>query len=216
MKYLLIAATAREVEPLLDYLKLATDKKINVPDILITGIGLTAATYRLTSQLQAKNYDLVIQAGIAGSFDKKLSLGSVVVVKQDVIADQGVVEQRKFKTLFDLKLVAADAFPYTKTWLVNPHAQLLKRAGLKQVKGISVNEITTSRPRTRFYEERLKASTESMEGAALHYCCLMAGVAFLQVRSLSNYIGERNKKNWKIKEAIINLNMQIIQLLETL
>jgi futalosine hydrolase len=55
-----------------------------------------------------------------------------------------------------------------------------------------------------------------MEGAALHYVCLMEKIPFLQIRSISNYIGERNKKNWNMKESIINLNKELIRLLEQL
>ena len=217
MNYLLIAATTKEIEPFLAYIKqVPAGKKSHLPDILVTGIGLTATAYHLTRQLQLKKYDLVLQVGVVGCFSKKLSLGTVVVVKRDAIADQSVIELKQLKTLFDLKLVPADQFPYTKTWLINPYQDLLKKTKLKQVKGISVNEITTSRQKIKFYEESFSAVTESMEGAALHYTCLMEGIPFLQLRSLSNYIGERNKKNWNMKESIINLNTELIQLVEHL
>jgi futalosine hydrolase len=181
MNCLLIAATTKEIEPFLAYLKASPNgKKENLPDVLITGIGLTATSYHLTRQLQFKKYDLVIQAGVAGCFNKKLLLGSVVVVKKDAIADQSVIELKQLKTLFDLKLVPADQFPYTKTWLVNPYDDLLKKAKCKIVKGISVNEITTSKQKISFYEESFNAVTESMEGAALHYICLMERVPFIQ------------------------------------
>ncbi len=217
MNYLLIAATTKEIEPFLAWLRTVPEnKKNNLPDVLITGIGLTATAYHLTRQLQLKKYDLVIQAGVAGCFNKKLSLGSVVVVKKDAIADQSVIELKQLKTLFDLKLVPADQFPYTKTWLINPHNDLLKKTKLKQVKGISVNEITISKQKVAFYEESFNAITESMEGAALHYTCLMENIPFLQIRSMSNYIAERNKKNWNMKESIVNLNTQLIQLVQNL
>ena len=217
MNYLLIAATTKEIAPFLAWLKTEpANKKNNLPDVLVTGIGLTATTYHLSRQLQLKKYGLVIQAGVAGCFNKKLSLGSVVVVKKDAIADQSVIELKQLKTLFDLKLVPADQFPYTKTWLINPYNDLIKKSGLKQVKGISVNEITTSKQKIAFYETNFKAVTESMEGAALHYTCLMENIPFLQIRSMSNYIGERNKKNWNMTASIINLNETLIQLVKNL
>ncbi|MEO5594266.1 MAG: futalosine hydrolase [Chitinophagaceae bacterium] len=217
MNYLLIAATTKEIAPFLAWLKTTSVNNENgLPDVLITGIGLTSTAYHLTKQLQLKKYDLVIQTGVAGCFNKNLSLGSVVVVKKDAIADQSVIELKQLKTLFDLKLVPADEFPYTKTWLVNPYNDLLKKTKLKQVKGISVNEITTSKQKLAFYEENFNAVTESMEGAALHYTCLMENIPFLQIRSMSNYIGERNKKNWNMKESIINLNTTLIQFVQNL
>ena len=217
MKVLLIAATSKEIVPFLQWLKTSSaDKKQPVPDVLIPGIGLTATTYHLARQLQLKKYDLVIQAGVAGCFDKKLSLGAVVIVKQDTIADQSVIELQQLKSLFDLKLVPANRFPYTNTWLVNPGKALLKSIRIKKVKGISVNEITTSKQKIKFYEDNFKPVTESMEGSALHYTCLMERVAFLQIRSMSNYIGERNKKNWNMQTSIDNLNKVLIQIIENL
>ena len=217
MNTLLIAATIKEIAPFLAWLKTAPPgKKNNLPDVLITNIGLTATTYRLTRQLQFKKYGLVIQAGVAGCFKKNISLGSVVIVKQDTIQTQSVIELQQLKSLFDLKLVPANQFPYKKTWLVNPAADLLKKTTLKKVKGISVNEITTSKQKIAFYEKNFNAVAESMEGAALHYACLMEGVPFLQLRSMSNYIGERNKKKWDMQVSISNLNNALIEIVKDL
>ena len=217
MNCLLIAATAKEISPFLNHYR---NSQKNWPadlilDVLITGIGLTATAYHLAKQISIKKPDLVIQAGVAGCFDKKISLGSVVSIQQDTIADESVIEIKKLKTLFDLKLVPQNQFPYKKGWLVNNSA-ILKKSKINPVKGISVNQITTSNEMIRFYKKQFNPVTESMEGAALHYICLMEKISFLQIRSVSNYIGERNKKNWNIKESIINLNTELIGLIEQL
>jgi futalosine hydrolase len=52
-----------------------------------------------------------------------------------------------------------------------------------------------------------------MEGAALHYVALMEKIPFLQLRSLSNFVGERDKNKWLMKEAIINLNLELQSLI---
>ena len=181
---------------------------------MITGIGLTASTYSLTKQFALKKPGLVIQAGVAGCFDLSVQLGEVVMVKQETIADQSVVELQKLKTLFDLKLVPQDQYPYKKGWLINPHTTLLKQSKLKKVKGISVNQISTSKQMIQFYKETFNPVTESMEGAALHYTCLKQNIPFIQLRSISNYIGERNKKKWNMQDSIINLNNELIKLIE--
>jgi len=205
---LIVAATAKEINP---FIELTRTGDINNADILISGIGLTASTYHLAKQLALKKYDLVIQAGVAGSFDLKIPLGTVVAVKQDAIADQSVVELQKLKTLFDLKLVPQDQYPYKKGWLINPNQDVLKKIKLKIVKGISVNQISTSKQMIKFYRDVFDPVTESMEGAALHYVCLMENVPFVQIRSISNYIGERNKKKWDMMDSITNLNDVLIK-----
>jgi futalosine hydrolase len=52
-----------------------------------------------------------------------------------------------------------------------------------------------------------------MEGAALHYVCLMENVPFVQIRSISNYIGERNKKKWDMMDSIMNLNDSLMRII---
>jgi len=200
---LVAAATAKEISPFIESTRAGNFTNI---DILITGIGLTASTYHLSKQLSFKKYDLVIQPGVAGCFDGNIDLGQVVAIKQDTIADQSVVELEKLKTLFDLKLVPQDQYPYKKGWLINPHKEILKKIKLEIVKGISVNQISTSKQMIKFYRDVFDPVTESMEGAALHYVCLMENIPFLQIRSVSNYIGERNKKKWNMNDSITNLN----------
>jgi futalosine hydrolase len=217
MNILLAAATNIELSPLLThYRKNETSFFPNHEiDVLITGIGLTASTYSLTKQLNIKRPDLMIQAGVGGCFDPAIPLGTVLAVKQEAVADQSVIELEKLKTLFDLKLVPQDQYPFSRGWLIN-NSEILKKNKLRKVKAVSVNEITTSKQKINFYKANFSPVVESMEGAALHYVCLMEKIPFLQIRAVSNYIAERNKKNWNMKESIINLNDELIRLLKTL
>jgi futalosine hydrolase len=203
MNCLLVSATPFEIAP---FLEKRAKNNAPAPDVLVSGIGLVAAAYAITRQLQLRKYDVVLQAGIAGCFDRQLPLGSVVSISRDTIADQGVMEDGTLKTVFDMKLAPENRFPYTKSWLVNPHKEWLKKTGRKAVKAISVNEISTGRKRIALLAEKYGAVAESMEGAAFHYACLMEGVPFVQLRGLSNYVGERNKAKWKMKDAIVSLN----------
>lgn len=209
---LVAAATAKEINPFIQSIRKGRLSKNNI-DVLISGIGLTASTYHFTKQLRLKKYDLVIQAGVAGSFDRKIPPGAVVAIKQDAIADQSVIELEKLRTLFDLNLVPQDQHPYKKGWLKNPNNETLKKTKLKTVKGISVNQISTSKQIIRFYRDVFDPATESMEGAALHYVCLMEKVPFVQIRAISNYIGERNKKKWDMNKSIANLNVALLTLI---
>jgi futalosine hydrolase len=213
MQALIVAATAKEINPFIKYYR--TSEKLNT-DILISGIGLTATAYHLSKQINLKRPDLIIQAGVAGSFDKQIKPGEVVLIKQDTIADESVVELEKLKTIFDLKLVPQNQFPYKNGWLINPNMDLIKKTKLKAVKAISVNQISVSKQTIDFYRKRFDPAIESMEGAALHYVCLMEKIPFLQIRSISNHIGERNKKNWDMKASIKNLNNELIRILNSI
>jgi futalosine hydrolase len=217
MKCLLVAATAMEVAPFINhYTTLAKTTFINFEvELLITGVGSIAATYQITKALQQQQPDVVIQAGIAGCYNKNIKLGTVVVVKSEAMADLGVMENNGWKDVFDMKFVKANVFPYKQKKLINPHTQLLKHTGLKQVKGVTVNQVTASKKTAEGILQYYKPVAETMEGAALHFVCIMQQVAFLQVRSFSNYAGERNKKKWQLKKSIAQLNNELIRLFES-
>jgi futalosine hydrolase len=218
MNCLLVAATVGEIAPFLDHYR-NSNKSHFVDfdiDILITGVGLTATSYQLTRHFCIKKPDLAVQAGIGGSFDKRFLPGSVVAIKKDTIADEMVIESKKLLTKFDLKLAPPNQFPYSKGWLANPYKNMLKRTGLKAATAISINQVSTDSSMIKLYQKKFKPGVESMEGAAFHYCSLMANVPFLQIRGISNRIGERDKKNWKMKDSIYNLNQVLVKLFENL
>lgn len=206
MSLLLCAATEFEVAPTLRFIEeQRLSSKISV---LITGVGLPATTYKLTRQVIDHRPALLLQAGLAGSLSKDFPLTEVVAVEKDCFGDLGVQESGLFKTLFDMKLAVSDETPWQGEWLVNPHASLIKNAGLATVSACSVNEISTSSNRIEHYQQK-GAQIESMEGAALHYVALMEDIPFLQVRAISNHAGERDKSRWALQESIQRLNEEL-------
>jgi futalosine hydrolase len=209
MEVLLCAATRFEIDPTIQYLASQNIKNI---DILVTGVGLIAATYHITKAVYQKRPQLILQAGIAGALDNNLKLGSVVIIESETIGDLGVMEQGSFRSLFDMEFVQENDRPWTNARLLNASG-ILDEILLPKVKGVSINEITTLPSRIERYKYTLGASVESMEGAALHYVSLMENIPFLQVRSLSNFVGERDKSKWHIKEAIENLNKDLIPII---
>ncbi len=216
MNILIVAATEREVDITRRYLaeKIYQRKDCSIR-ILITGVGLVNTTYRLTKYFAAEKPDLVIQAGIGGSFHPFYPPGMVTVVKEEIIGDAGAEENKEFMDLFDLQL-EEDQFPFTHQLLLNPHQKWLEKSRLQKVRAISVNEITTRHDRILQLTEKYGAIVESMEGAAFHYVCLQEGVPFIQLRSISNYAGERDKLKWKMKDAINNLNEQLLHYIRPL
>jgi futalosine hydrolase len=208
MKILIAAATEQEISPLrersgIDGIKL---------HYTITGIGILAAGIRLTQAIHEQKPDLVIQAGIAGAYDKSLVLGSVVVVKEEFLADLGVEENGEWKDIFDLKLSEDSVHPFQQKGLRLTLSDKFNLTGLPEVTSVTINEITTRKERIQEIIKKYNPAIESMEGAALHYACIVENLPFIQVRSISNYIGERDKSKWKIGEAIKNLNNVVYEL----
>ena len=134
----------------------------------------------------------------------------------ETLADLGVQENGGFRSIFDLRLTDPNQPPFSNGRLVNPHHKLMQLTGLQPVSAITVNEISTDPQRIRWWQDHHNPSVESMEGGALHYSCLNGHIPFLQLRSISNEIGVRNKTLWNIPLAISRLNDRLIFLLAQL
>lgn len=218
MNCLVVSATILEIKPFIEHCRISD--KLNYIDLeldfLITGVGSINTTYALMKHLQVKKPDVIVMAGIAGSMSNKLNLGDVVVIKEEALADLGVKEKDGYKDVFDLKLLSSNKFPFSKKKLVNPFSTLMDRTLLPKVNSITVNQITSSKKTAELYSKKYKAAVENMEGAALHLVCIKENIPFVQIRSISNYVGERNKKKWQLKEAVENLNKNLIRLIESL
>jgi futalosine hydrolase len=207
MQILLVAATSMEIAPFLQARPAA--------DFLITGVGSPSAIYHLTKRLHQIDYDLVIQAGIAGSFDASIPLGQVILVKEDRFADIGISEKNNFYTSFETGLSDENMFPFKHGWLKNEH-EFVSSFLLEKFSAITVNTVTDDQMQIKMLKSKFLPQLESMEGAALHYVCLQENIPFIQLRSISNYVGERDKTKWKMKEAIENLNVELSVIVEKL
>ena len=207
MQILLIAATEKEIEPFT-----ATNPKT---DVLITGVGVPNTIYHLQKRLHQIDYDLIIQAGIAGTFNRNILLGQTVFVKQDCFADLGTEEKEMYTPIFETGLVDKNEFPFSNGWLVNTSAYL-QTTGLSLAKAITVNKISDSALQNQQFIKQFNPEIETMEGAALHYVCLQENIPFIQLRTVSNFVGDRDKTKWKMKEAIENLNSELTTLINRL
>jgi futalosine hydrolase len=181
-----------------------------------SGIGMLAAGFALTKMAIEDKPDLIIQVGIAGTFDEEISLGTVVVVNEETIGDLGVEEEGKWKDLFDLKLEKSSYHPFEKRKLPNQWLKKYNLLALKEVSGLTVNEISTNEERIQKLIKKYNPGIESMEGAALHYVARESNIPFIQIRAISNYIGERDKSKWQMKKAIDQLNQTLLKYIDSL
>ncbi len=181
-------------------------------DVLISGIGISQTIYKLSKFLSLKNYDLVINAGICGSFTGEFPIGSCVNVTIDEFADIGMTyADNSFHTLFDEKLMLPNEHPFMEGKLINPF-QLPINVDLQQVKSITVNNCSGNTEQIQARKNRFNADVESMEGAAVAYVCLLEKVNYLQIRAISNIIEPRNKTSWEIEKASCNLSECLYQI----
>lgn len=215
MKLLLVAATKLELAPFLSqhaYSDEDSTVKIgeNTVEILITGVGMVATAFALGHHLASNSYDLAINVGIAGSFDFNLALGDVVLVTEDIFAEQGAEDGEGFISLDAMGFGENRQFPKpleVNTW---------ELPVLPPVKSITVNKVHGNALSIKNIIARFNPQTESMEGAAFFYSCNKTSTPCLQIRSVSNYVERRNLEKWNIPLAIQSLNTFISKFLKSL
>jgi futalosine hydrolase len=214
MDILLIASTEAEIAP---FIKFSADRRIKQINgiyeieghnlsICITGVGGVATTYSLTRQLASKQYDLAIQAGIAGSYNYSLSIGDIVLVDSEIFADLGADDNGKFLDVFSLGLVNADDSPFSSSKMYMLEHKYIPQL-IPAVSGITINTTTGSQDVVTAMKARYNPDIESMEGAAFFYTCIKEGIPFAQIRAISNYVEPRDKSKWNIPLAVKNLNI---------
>ncbi len=206
-KTLIVAATYQELAPTFEHFGWTRANFIEHPrfDVLITGVGITPTAFAMGLHLN-ESYDLVLNVGIAGSFDSTLELGSLVNSIEDTFSELGAEDGDSFISIDELgfgKSVYTSNFPLDHPLLKN----------IPRVKSITVNTVHGQTKSIQGLLNRLDVKTESMEGAAIFYAAEQMNIPVLQIRSLSNYVAQRNKEHWKIGLAIKNLNLWLINYL---
>jgi len=214
MRLLLVSATTFEIRETAHWLN-NPPVPDNIPDtdLLISGVGQLRTVYALDKKISSRRPDLVIQAGFGGGQNQE-DTGKAYAIRSERIADLGALNKQGFRDIFELGLEDPDQFPFRNGKLVNPYHKLLDWTGLPVLDGQTVNEIKSSD--LTVFQRNDYSVVESMEGAALHYVCLMEKIPFLQIRSISNVIGERDKSRWKLEEAGKILHNKLISLLQKL
>jgi futalosine hydrolase len=226
-KLLLVTATAFEIQPTLAHLGCAepwiqgvgiagTRIETAQCDVLISGVGQLQSAVHLMACLSASEYEVVVQAGLGGSFSPQYPKCSVVAVAEEVLADFGAESESGFLDIVDMGLLPSEQPPFKAGVLKNPHQHLLNRSGLPCVRSATVNR-TLSDPRSvGWVQGRYSPDVVNMEGAALFHACLTVGVPFLELRSISDLVGPRDKASWDIPGAVKALNEQLVRVLAVL
>jgi futalosine hydrolase len=222
MRILLVAATEAEVGPLISDLRITNydlkelendptivnrkSKIVNLTpnaQLLVTGVGMVATAFALGKHLADKKHDLVINLGIAGSFDRSVGIGELVEITKDTFAELGAEDHQEFLTIGDLGFGEDTFYPSTK--LADLY-NLFNNFNMKTADAITVNTVHGNEASIEKVAARLKPQVESMEGAAFFYACNQLDVPCIQIRAVSNYVEKRNRDNWNVGLAIKNLN----------
>lgn len=165
-------------------------------ETLITGIGPVEASCALAAALARHQYQLVVNAGIAGAFD-----GAAVVGDGVAVADETME--------LDLENGGALALPPGSTLVDRAESdralvEALRALGFPALHGITVTRCTASETTARRLSER-GAQVESMEGFAVLRAAGRAGTAAIEVRGISNRCGDPQSRQWDFTAGVAGL-----------
>lgn len=216
MKILLVSATDDELSPLKQRIGLLGDVggfKNHTLHFVVTGVGMVATAYNLGKHLAViADFDLVINVGIAGSFNSSFELGEVVNVTQDMIFELGAEDGTNF-IYADLLGLVDERHLYFHS---NHSFKCAILDNLKIAHGITVNKVHGNQATINLLQEKNNSDIETMEGAAFFYACEQAKLSAIQLRSISNYVEDRDRTKWEMDLAINNLASKTMEIIEDL
>jgi futalosine hydrolase len=163
---------------------------------------------------------LVVQVGIAGAFPSRAGspgpqIGDVVLATMEAYSDTGSSSPEGWLSAAALGLPIASphgeelggVFPVDAD-LVDAAAKAITRHDWPEEPPavhlgpcVTSSRVTGLQAEAAEIEARWGALAESMEGAAAAHVCALYGVPFLEVRGVSNLVGDRDRATWDVETA---------------
>lgn len=174
---------------------------IDLPDVVVAGIGPAASAAATSAALAGGDYDLVISAGIGGGFGI-LGIGDIAVASTIAFADLGVETEGGFAPLG----------PARADYEVAPRlaVELADRTGGHLGSVLTVATVTgTAATADALLARYPDAVAEGMEGAGVAAAAVHHGVPFAEIRAISNPVGPRDRSAWRIPEALAALRAAV-------
>lgn len=164
--------------------------------VLTTGIGPVEASAAVAAALVRRPYELVVSAGIAGTFDGAAQIGDGVVIAQEAMELnlEGGAELALPRGATVVNLARSDASLVSR----------LRDRGFAVLHGITVARVTCTDTTARRLSE-LGAQVESMEGFAVLRAAERAAVPAVEVRGISNRCGKREASGWDFAAGVRGL-----------
>lgn len=172
MKVVVLFPTRMESAPFVK--RVAQGECMEGVKVEICGVGMAECGACLARIVMAEKPDVVVLAGVAGSYVPTLRLGDTVAVAEECVADMGRVES----------WTEIDGERFTPLFQKTYTASLLPE-GVASVRSNTVNGCGIP------YINTLCAEIENMEGAAFLATARAMGVECMEVRTISNQVGER-------------------------
>lgn len=224
---LIVAAVQAELNPLLSRMELSKTNKLwgravtsgtvaGIPvRLLETGPGLINAVQSITALVENQRPAAVIMTGCGGAFASSgLEIGDIALASDEIDAHSGV-ESGNGRPLAPLPFALLDnpgdcinnIYRMEKPILDGAWRILTRchdgKSGVRVHMGrfLTVSTITATPETADRYCSQYAPCMEQMEGAGGVHVSLLYGIPFLEIRGVSNKVGNRDHTVWNIPLA---------------
>ena len=166
-------------------------------NIELCGFGPIAAAARTAFLISQRQPENILVMGIAGGFDENL-MATALEFGSVVCDGVGVGEGEGFQSASEIGWSHwSQVSPSLK---IEDEVQLAAANSTQRL--LTVCSASADAAQAARRQQRYSATAEDMEGFGVAMACKLADVPLRIVRGISNVVGDRDKANWKVKEAL--------------
>ena len=182
------------------------------------GVGAVSMATTVSSLISKLSPDNVLLVGSGGGFPQSGIRPLQVALASQEIAPQLGVESRARRPLtsplpFARREIPLDSALAAKATSVIASDDTFQMAFVGSF--LTVCTVSTSPSTVAAYYREYKPMIENMEGFGAAYACFIHGISLLELRVVSNDVGDRNKKRWYLKQACHKAQEVALLLLES-
>jgi len=199
---------------------------------MVSGMGKTNAVHGATILLEKFSPSMLILFGVGGAYPSSgLRVGDIAVAEKELYGDEGVMTGDGFLGIEFIGIPLAvkggkkyfNEFPLDKELAGKALGSLMSvtqpsagsiAAGSGRF--VTVSTCTGTRKRALELQKRFGSICENMEGAAVAHICTLYGTPMIEIRGISNIVGDRNSAKWDIRLAAENCQEVVMEVLKNL
>ena len=196
--------------------------------LCVGGMGKVNAAHAATVLIERYAPEAVVVFGIGGAYPSSgARIGDLVLAREEIAGDEGVLTKDGFRDtrfigiplLGSLSATISNAFPAPASLFETAFRALqpLPAAdGAKVHAGafVTLSTCTGTKEHARELEQRYRALCENMEGAAVAQIAALHGIAWLEVRGISNIVEDRDLAAWDIPGASRAAQRAVLRILK--
>jgi futalosine hydrolase len=198
--------------------------------LAFSGLGKINAAAAAATMLASFPVSRLWMWGSAGAYPHTdVKLNDLALASEEILGDEGVATRSSWRSLDAIGIPLAktaggpifNQIPVDRLELERARRLLSEwrpaSAAIQIHQGpfVTVSGVSGSLAQARLLADRFGALCENMEGAAVAQVCLRYQVVFLELRGLSNWAGDRNKKRWQLARALDTCQQAVLYLIES-